>query len=353
MSHTLPPPLYQYMANHSIRQLEPAWLQLEKHGHRIISIGGAWQHYGTPAPQVGEKADERFDILMGMLPLESGFELPQVQLQDEQYTDIVAIQDTACDWLLFCDVTQSTLQLQQYQQVSNDLILLKAKMRQTLHRYVGHEVVQRIEQGDMQLDAAGERKHITTLFVDIRGFTPFNERHDAQEVMKTLNDYMDCMLPAIMRHHGMVDKIMGDGIMAIFGILPHNNPANVHALQAATDMIHRVHQENQKRKGLRQEQLGIGVGIASGEAVLGILGSHHRRTFSAIGRHVNLAARLESNARVGEILIDEATYQGLRQPDDFQPATLDLKGIGQTNVYARTLPCMDTNDTGDSPHTTG
>jgi len=343
--NNLPTTLFQHLANHSIQQLEPAWLKLEQHSDTIMDTGGAWQHYRQKSPQIGQSATDIFDVLLGMLPIHESFELPQVQLQDKTYTDIFAIQDKDCDWLLFCDVTQSTLQLQQYQQVSNDLILLKAQMKQTLHRYVGHEVVARIEQGDMQLDAAGERKNISTLFVDIRGFTPFNERHDAQIVMQTLNDYMDCMLPPIMQQHGMIDKIMGDGVMAVFGVLPSQNHSSLDALHTAKQMIQAVHQLNQQRLNQGLEQLGIGVGIASGEAVLGVLGSHERRTFTAIGRHVNLAARLESNARVGEILIDEATHQALAQPDSFTPVTLTLKGIGQTDIFSQTLPCISQHPT--------
>ncbi|MDQ6953845.1 MAG: adenylate/guanylate cyclase domain-containing protein [Mariprofundaceae bacterium] len=337
---TLPLPLYQHIATHTIQQLEPAWLQLEKGSERIIQTGGAWQHYCQKVPPTGQQATGLFDILFGMLPMSESFELPQVQLQDGKYTDILALCDINDDWLLFCDVTQNTLQLQQYQQISNDFILLKAQMQQTLHRYVGHEVSERIAQGEMQLDAAGERKTIATLFVDIRSFTPFNERHDAQMVMQTLNDYMNAMLPPILQHHGMVDKIMGDGVMAVFGVLPSENHCCLDALHAAKQIIQAIYTLNQHRLSSGLEQLGIGVGIASGEAVLGILGSHERRTFTAVGRHVNLAARLESNARVGEILIDEAMHQALAQPDAFTPVTLTLKGIGQTNIFSQTQPCI-------------
>ncbi|MDQ7002263.1 MAG: hypothetical protein Q9N02_06200, partial [Ghiorsea sp.] len=141
--NNLPLPLYQHIASHSIQQLEPAWLQLEKGSDRIIQVGGAWQHYCLKTPQTGQQATRLFDILLGILPLNESFELPQVQLQDHQYTDIIALSEAQHDWLLFCDVTQNTLQLQQYQQVSNDFILLKAQMKQTLHRYVGHEVSER------------------------------------------------------------------------------------------------------------------------------------------------------------------------------------------------------------------
>ncbi|MDQ7001288.1 MAG: adenylate/guanylate cyclase domain-containing protein, partial [Ghiorsea sp.] len=198
----------------------------------------------------------------------------------------------------------------------------------------------RIAQGEMQLNAAGERKTITTLFVDIRAFTPFNERYDAQVVMQTLNDYMNGMLPPILQHHGMVDKIMGDGVMAVFGVLPSENDSCLDAFHAAKQMIQAIATLNQQRMRNGLEQLGIGVGIASGEAVLGILGSHERRAFTAIGRHVNLAARLESNARVGEILIDKTVYQALAQPHAFTATTLTLKGIGQTLVFSQALPCI-------------
>jgi len=337
----LPQPLYQHIANHTIQQLEPAWLQLKKGSDCITQAGGAWQHYCPQQPQIGQHATILCDALMGMLPITENFELPQIQLQDGKYTDIFALSGEQHDWLLFCDVTLNTLQLQQYQQVSNDLTLLKAQMKQTLHRYIGHEISERIAQGDMQLDTAGERKTIATLFVDIRGFTPFNERHDAQVVMQTLNDYMHCMLPAIMQQHGMIDKIMGDGVMAVYGILASDKDCCLNALHSAKQMIQAVYALNKQRLNQGLEQLGIGVGIASGEAVLGILGSHERRTFTAIGRHVNLAARLESNARVGEILLDQATYQALNQPHAFTPVTLTLKGIGQTDIFSQTLNCIN------------
>ncbi|MDQ6976896.1 MAG: adenylate/guanylate cyclase domain-containing protein, partial [Ghiorsea sp.] len=128
-------------------------------------------------------------------------------------------------------------------------------------------------------------------------------------------------------------------VMAAFGVLPSQHHSSLDALQTAKQMIQAVHQLNQQRLNQGLEQLGIGVGIASGEAVLGVLGSHERRTFTAIGRHVNLAARLESNARVGEILIDEATHQTLAKPISFTPVTLTLKGIGQTDIFSQTLPC--------------
>jgi len=269
-----------------------------------------------------------------MLPIVDDFELPHMQLSNNTYTDILAFKGTESDWLLFFNVTEKVLQLQEYQQVANELNLLKDQMGRTLGRYVGQEVSQRALDGKLSFKAEGERKEITTLFVDIRGFTPFNESHDAQEVMNTLNQYMNGMLKPILEHHGMIDKIMGDGAMAVFGVLPAETSSVDNAFQAALDIQRLTKTLNSKRKEAGQPVLGVGVGIASGPAVLGILGSHERRAFSAIGKHVNLAARLESNARAGEVLMDKPTTHALSQKPECHQVSLELKGIGKTEAYS-------------------
>lgn len=337
----LPARLEQYITAHHIRRLEPAWLKVRTGSEDIMAFGGAWQHYFSRQPVLGGKVSELCEPLLGMLPFDEDFELPHMQLSDGFYTDISAIKDKAHDWLLFCDVSEQVKQLQQYQQASNELVLLKGELNRVLDRYVGQHVTERVLQGEMQLNWAGERRCISTLFVDIRGFTPFNESHDAQVVMQTLNEYMDAMLEPVLSRDGMVDKIMGDGVMAVFGMLDSMESSVASAFSAAQQMVENVYALNQKRGEQGLEQLGIGVGIATGDAVLGMLGSHHRRCFTAIGQHVNLAARLESNARAGEILLDSESYRQLNRGDIFSLQRLLLKGIGETDVYACMMQCMD------------
>ncbi len=328
----MPSIIYQHMAKHHIQQFAPAWIKLEYDTATIKEVGGDWQHYFHKQPEIGSELHASCEILFGMLPITESFELPQVQLIQNQYTDISGIRHQNTDWVLFSDVTAHTLQMQQYQQASNELVLLKGQLKRTLNRYVGEEVLDRISKGDLQFDVAGERKLISTLFVDIRGFTPFNERHDAQVVMQTLNDYMDCMLPPILNEAGMIDKIMGDGAMAVFGVLSSDKEAVYNAFTAAKHILSSVKKLNQVRHSHDLEQLGVGIGIATGEAVLGILGSHDRRCFTAIGSHVNLASRLESTARVGEILVDAKSHQLLGEA--LIPTQLELKGIGKVTAYS-------------------
>jgi len=330
----MPGILEKHLATNAAQTLQPAWFQLEKNGAHIVAVGGFFEHYFPRGIALGSDASEVCELFLGMLPLTDDFELPQVQLADEQYTDVIALRGADADWILFCDVTEQTQQFQKYQQASNDLILLQGQLQRTLNRYVGSEVVRRDVAGDLSLDAKGERRVISTLFTDIRGFTPFNESHDAREVMQILNEYMTCMLNPILNQAGMIDKITGDGAMAVFGVLESKHGCTEDAFVAGKEILKAVQRFNALRQRQGLETLGVGVGIATGEAVLGMLGTHDRRCFTAIGQHVNRAARLESNAPAGEILLDEDSYRALNQPADCVLKTVYLKGIGDMEVYA-------------------
>lgn len=327
-----PDRINQWLATYHLGNLSPAWVQLEKGAELVQSVGGAWSCYFDNKPELNTDISTYCAVLQGMLPIHEPFELPHMQLMDNQYTDIIALEDETCDWLLFLNVTQSVLELQRYQQAANELHLLKDQLDRTLSRHVGQEIAQLALDGEIQLNTDGERKTISTLFVDIRGFTNYNEKVDAQEVMNTLNAYMHEMLQSILDNHGIIDKIMGDGVMAIFGIANSKNQHVEDAFQAGLTIQQRVQKLNKQRSQNKQEVLGVGVGIATGEAVLGILGSHERRAFTAIGKHVNLAARLESNARAGEILLDKVALTTLKKTPQHHIVNLELKGIGKVDV---------------------
>ncbi len=336
MNAVMPQSVRDKLTAYHLDALSPAWIELEAGTERIKSLGGSWHTYFPEMPSTGDAISDWCVVLQGMLPLQEDFELPHMQILDGQYTDILAFHHDNADWLILLDVTEHVLQLQQYQQAANELHLLKDQLHHTLGRYVGEEVAKRALQGKLTFNAEGERRVITTLFVDIRGFTTYNEKVDAQEVMNTLNAYMNCMLEPILANHGLVDKIMGDGVMAVFGLVESDKNSVENAYLAGLGIQKCVRSLNKKRGSAHQEVLGVGVGIATGDAVLGILGSHERRAFTAIGKHVNLAARLESNARVGEILLDEATLTALENTPDYQLITLDLKGIGKSHAYSIT-----------------
>jgi class 3 adenylate cyclase len=155
-------------------------------------------------------------------------------------------------------------------------------------------------------DLRGEEVDVSVLFLDVREFTTFAERAAAHEVVATLNDLYDVVVPVILRHGGHVDKFMGDGLLAVFGA-PERHPDHAaRAVAAAREVAQLV----PRRLG---DALRVGVGVNSGRVVVGTIGGGGRRDFTVIGDAVNTAARVEAATRVtgDDILITESTLRAL------------------------------------------
>jgi len=186
----------------------------------------------------------------------------------------------------------------------------EALLRQQLSRYVGDALVEQIMHSgeDMLLQT---RKQVTTvLFADIRSFTALSERMPPEEVINILNEYFDKMVDIIFDHHGVLDKFVGDELMAVFGLVQPSGQGNlhaVHAVGAATAMQNRIRDlmRDFERKGY--PSFKVGIGINTGETVVGNVGSKNRVDYTVIGDAVNVAARLEQMAEGGEIVIGEET----------------------------------------------
>jgi adenylate cyclase len=159
----------------------------------------------------------------------------------------------------------------------------------------------------------GEEREVTVLFADIRGFTRYSHAHSAREVVELLNAYLEEVVPIVERHGGMVDKYIGDGVMALFGA-PDDRPDHVErAVRAAVEMVERTHELRKKWVKHDFSDFRIGVGIQTGPALVGTVGSRRRLDYTAIGDTVNTAARIESANKEhrSEILIGARTYGAL------------------------------------------
>ena len=145
------------------------------------------------------------------------------------------------------------------------------------------------------------------LFSDIRGFTSMSERRAPQQLVSMLNEYFEIMVDIIFEHDGTLDKFVGDEIMAVFGALKsYGNDAD-HAVACALEMIGERARLNQDAK----HPIAVGIGVATGEAVAGCMGSVDRLNYTVIGARVNLASRLCSEAGVMEVVIDDQTLSCL------------------------------------------
>ena len=333
--NTLPPLVDSYLCQYWVEQKHLAYFFFSS-DEILQELGGDVSFYFPQGVECGISALELTPFLAGVIPFdEQQFKLPCLELRDKLYVDLNILKDTQTDryCVMFLDVTQELENEEKIQQAKNELHLLSEKHQKLLHRHVGDPVINRIMEGKSGLKMEGERKSICSLFVDIRSFTVFNETHDSQEVIYTLNEYLNLMIQAVLEHHGVIDKIVGDGLMALFGVLPEQKniaPKNIaqSAFEAAQKMQKSIKSLQAQRRIQGKYPLGAGIGIATGSAVLGILGDHERQAFTAIGHHVNLAQRLESQARAGEILIDENSYREIVFPNiKVNQVELQLKGV--------------------------
>lgn len=166
-----------------------------------------------------------------------------------------------------------------------------------------------------QGNVSGREQKIAILFSDIRGFTQFSERHLPYDVIHVLNRYFQEMGDAILKHHGHIDKYVGDGLMALFGVSETSAATNcLNAVSAALQMNQSLDKFNQYLKQNFDESFEIGIGIHFGEVVMGNLGHRDNFQFTAIGDSVNIASRIEGKTKQEKIslLISESTYTQIK-----------------------------------------
>lgn len=161
-------------------------------------------------------------------------------------------------------------------------------------RYVSPEILQRIlTTHTLPVRGIGVKKVITTLFIDIRGFTTLAEKLDPNEVIDLLNSSFNAFVASIFNHSGSIDKFLGDGLMAAFGAFFDDPNQEKHAILTALDILDRLEDLNKKRELLGKPSIQIGIGIHTGEAIVGNIGSDDRIEFTSIGDPVNIASRLQ------------------------------------------------------------
>lgn len=212
--------------------------------------------------------------------------------------------------------------------------------RARLAKYLSPELAELLSQDGSPLDLGGTRRRATILFSDIRNFTPLAEGTEPEEVVRLLNQYFTEMVSIVFRYGGTLDKFLGDGLMAQFGVPFDQDEPELRATAVAVEMVAAVEALNRRLdiEGRGLPPLRIGVGIATGTVVAGNIGSPDRMEYTSIGDTVNFAARLEAlNKTLGtSILVSESTAEALRgrvQVELLPPQ--EVKGrSGVSTVYA-------------------
>lgn len=206
--------------------------------------------------------------------------------------------------------------------------LKRKKVINAFKKYVAPEVVEEIsKKGDFTIKLGGENRDIAVLFVDIRGFTTMSEVLEPEQVVAILNNYLNLTTNAIFKNKGTLDKFVGDATMAVF-----NSPFDLEdytfkAVCAAKDIVDGAAELEEKLMKEFGRSVGFGVGVNCGPAVVGNIGCEFRMDFTAIGDTVNTAARLEANAKRGQVLISDAVYDRVKDRIEVEEVgEIPLKG---------------------------
>ncbi len=191
--------------------------------------------------------------------------------------------------------------------------------RANYSRFLPEYVVKQMLENPESFKLGGVTQTITILFADIRGFTRISEHAAPEKIVDLLNRYFSAMTDIIFAHGGTLDKYLGDGLMALFGA-PTTTPKDAsNALSAAVAMQRRMISINAELREEGFPEIGVGIGLHTGEVTVGYIGSERRSEYTAIGDSVNTASRLESNAQGGQILVSEATANAAKSHYELTP----------------------------------
>lgn len=212
------------------------------------------------------------------------------------------------------------------------------RVRDLLGKVVSPEIAAQLLHSDLQL--GGEEREVTILFSDLRDFTTLSEKLPPHELLALLNRYLDRMSAIVEKHGGVIDKYIGDAIMALFGAPVATAGAAARALAAAREMKAALAELNRELAAEGKPQLALGIGINTGRVVAGNMGSHTRLNYTVVGDGVNLAARLESLTKesnyAASIIVSEATALAAHALDALRPlGSVTVKGKTEAvKIYA-------------------
>ncbi|MDN3504988.1 MAG: adenylate/guanylate cyclase domain-containing protein [Rhabdochlamydiaceae bacterium] len=206
----------------------------------------------------------------------------------------------------------------------------KEKVQGVLNKVVSPKIAQEILKGNIHL--GGEEKVVTVLFADIRHFTKISERMDPRDLINMLNTCMTKISTVIDSFGGVIDKYVGDEVMALFGAPIEDEQAAVHAVACGFEILRVLDDWNVQRAKQHLPIIEMGIGIHSGKVIVGNMGAENRLNYTVLGANVNLASRLCSTAKPSEILISQMTLNSLNVKETFETRSLDkmiLKGFSE------------------------
>ena len=308
---------------------------LEQQGHRV-----AFAENGRQALEMLHQNEFDLMLLDIQMPEIDGYQVLEKVASDLDLRDIPVIVTSALEEL---DSVVRCIEMgaEDYLIKPVNPVLLRARIgaglekkrlrdqqHDLIRRFATAEVAQDLEESGFTL--GGHFVEATVMFSDIRGFTSLVEQQSPADTIELLNTYYTLMFEAISEQGGVVNQMVGDGLMAIFGApLPLPNHGE-QAVRAALEMIEMIDLFNLDQAASHRPSIRIGIGIATGQVIAGYTGTQRRATYTCVGDTVNLAARLEAYTKVAKqpILIDETTRQSLSD-------TINVEGLGPAEIKGK------------------
>jgi adenylate cyclase len=220
--------------------------------------------------------------------------------------------------------------------LAEDLEQKRILIRQTFGRYLSDEIVNTLLDDENGLKLGGKREQITLLTSDIRGFTALSEIQEPEIVVKILNYYLDNMEKIITKYNGTIDEFMGDGILVLFGAPTQREDDDKRAIACAIEMQLCMPKINEQMKQWGLPKLEMGIGINTGDVVVGNIGSENRSKYGVVGSSVNLTYRIESYTLGGQILISQSTYDDVAECIEYYDVRkITPKGVKESvSIYS-------------------
>jgi len=316
---------------------------LRPHGYKITTA-----YDGLEALECVDQDPPDLILLDILMPKKDGFEVAKALRSQEETESIPILMITALTGLedkikalesgaddilskpfYNVEVLARVRSLLRIKQLHDELQTKNALLERVLMRYVSGDVAREIMSNpDQNLQLGGQSCEVSVLFADIRGFTRFSERREPFQVTQVLNTIFNNLAMSVFENRGTLDKYIGDAIMAFYGAPVPASDNAVQAVRSAWMMqqtFSRLREENDV-----MSELGLGMGINAGDAIVGNVGSEQLMDYTVIGNTPNIAKRLQERAHPGQILITESVYQTV---EDFivvrKIEPLHLKGISE------------------------
>ncbi len=268
-----------------------------------------------------------------IIPLEKIATANKMIQEDITRSDKIEISSDAPDEIKSI-VTSRGKMLETILSVSDERLHLVNFIRETFGRYLSSKVVDEILKSPEGQQIGGTRKTITVLMADLRGFTSLSETRDPEEMVQLLNRFLEKMSVIIHKYDGIIDEIIGDSILAIFGAPESHDNDPERAVACALEMQNSLIPLNDEIIASGYPSLEMGIGINTGTVIVGNIGSELRMKYGIVGAAVNTAARIESNSIGGQVLLGESTYHHVRDSVKADPAqTAMMKGMKKPLVF--------------------